>query len=146
MPPQSLQTLWRQPDSLDRDHESSAGDARNLVILFADHESAAIVLFLKTVAAIDQQGREIRLFNRIEELAADAGVCSFIAGLPIGFNLACGGRAVLIALGQLRGDELVKDLGCYGWVRQCPGDSGHGAERGSRIDRAGCCEMSQVAF
>ena len=86
----------------DGDDKSPAVDAGDFIALLADHEAAAVVLFLEAVRPAGEQARQLVLFDRVEELAADAAVASFVAGLLVGF----GGLAVgLVALGDFRGDE-----------------------------------------
>jgi hypothetical protein len=63
------------------------------------------MLFLEAVGSAEDQARDVFLFNRVEELAADAAVASLVTGLLVGF----GGPAVgLVALGDFGGDELVE--------------------------------------
>lgn len=63
---------------------TTAVDTRDLVALFTDHESPAIVFFLKAVRASHQQATDFMLFNRVEELAANTAILPLVAGLLIG--------------------------------------------------------------
>ena len=61
------------------DDQSPAVDASDGVALFVNHESAAVVLFLKAVGGVGQQMAEFALIDGVEQLTADATVASFVA-------------------------------------------------------------------
>ena len=76
---------------------------------------------------VGQQTAEFAFIDRIEQLAADAAVAPFVAGLVVG----SGGRenrGVMVAFGQLGGDELVEHLDGLGEAHRA-GGFGSGVER-----------------
>lgn len=126
----------------DGNDESPAVDAGDGVALLADHESAAVVLFLEAVTVVAQQHGNVGQIDGVEELAANAAVGSFFARLLVGLGIACAGRAVLIAFGELRGNELLVGLGGIGkghWV------VGLGAG-GQRVATSAVGEGDEVTF
>ncbi len=84
----------------DGDDQSPAVDSGDGVALFADHEAATVVLFLEAMGATGEQATEFGFIDGVKELAADAAVLSFVAGLLVGLFFAIGDGVVLIAFGQ----------------------------------------------
>ena len=68
----------------DGDNEPPAVDAGNLIALLADHEAAAVVLFLEAVVAVVEQTLQLAAVHGIEELATDAAVIPLVARLLAG--------------------------------------------------------------
>jgi hypothetical protein len=125
----------------DGDQQSPAVDAGDFVTTLADHEAAAVVLFLEAVFHAVEQARDFVLLDRVEQLAADPAVAALVAGLALGFG-GDPGVGEVIALGQLRGDELVEDLGGFGEAHRMGGFRS-GAER---VAAAAVSEGHDVAF
>ena len=126
----------------DGNDESPAVDAGNGVALLADHESAAVVFFLKAVTVVAQQQGNVGQIDGVEELAANAAVGSFFASLLVGLGIACAGSTVLIALGELRGNELLVGLGGIGKGHRVVG-LGAG---GQRVATSAISEGNKVTF
>lgn len=82
-------------------------------------------------------------FHGIEQLATDAAVATFVAGLSIRCFLAGGSVGVLIALGELGGDEFVEDLGGFAHA-QCLWGFGPGLQGAAATTVGKCHDVARV--
>ena len=121
------------------DDQAPAVDAGDGIALLADHEPAAVMLFLEAMTATGEQTPDLAFFNGIGELAADAAVSALVAGLP---GVLVSLDPVLISLGELRRHELVVNLRGLG---QGDGMLGLGADV-ERVAAPTVGECNDVAF
>ena len=81
----------------DGDDETAAVDAGDGVALFADEHPAAVVFRLEAELRREDETADVGEFDGVEQLAADAGVGAFGAGLLIDGGWTA---AVAVALGE----------------------------------------------